>query len=92
MSSIVEYTDAKSPDNLYPRRIVSPRKSGPCCFSDMELVGEPHFEGRWVFQYRRCRQCGFTVRVILRQVPDDVLMAEVRKEFATLFMRSVPDY
>jgi len=58
----------------------------------MELVGEPHFEGRWAFQYRRCRQCGFTVRVILRQVPDDALMAEVRKEFATLFMRSVAHY
>jgi hypothetical protein len=58
----------------------------------MELVGEPHSEGRWVFQYRRCRRCGFAVRVILRQVPDDTLMAEVRKEFATLFMRRVPDY
>ncbi|MBP1776368.1 MAG: hypothetical protein H6Q86_2378 [candidate division NC10 bacterium] len=92
MSSIVEYTDGKPAENLYPRRIVSPRKSGPCCFSDMELVGEPHSEGRWVFQYRRCRRFGFAVRVIQRQVPDDTLMAEVRKEFATLFMRRVPDY
>jgi hypothetical protein len=92
MCSIVTYTDRKPAQNLYPRRIVSPRMSGPCCFSDMELVGEPHSEGRWVFQYRRCRTCGFTVRVILRQVPDDALMAEVRKEFATLFMRSVPEY
>jgi hypothetical protein len=92
MSSIVEYTDRKPPADLYPKRIISPRKSGPCCFSDMELVGEPHVEGRWVFQYRRCRRCGFAVRVILRQVPDDALLAEVRREFATLFMRSVPDY
>lgn len=92
MSSIVKYTDRAPAGNLYPRRIVSPRKSSPCCFSDMVLVGEPHSEGRWVFQYRRCRRCGFTVRVILRPIPDDALMAEVRKEFATLFMRSVPDY
>ena len=92
MSSIVEYTDAKPAENLYPRRIVSPRKSGPCCFSDMELVGDPHADGRWVFQYRRCRRCGFTVRVILRQIPDDGLMADVRRDFATLFMRRAPDY
>jgi hypothetical protein len=92
MSSIVEYTDAKPAENLYPRRIVSPRKSGACCFSDMELVGEPHSEDRWVFQYRRCRRCGFTVRVILRQVPDYALMAEVRMDFATLFVRRAPGY
>ena len=92
MSSIVKYTDRAPAENLYPRRIVSPRKSGPCCFSDMELVGEPHSEGRWVFQYRRCRRCGFTVRVILRQIPDDALMAEVRREFTALFMRKVPEY
>ena len=92
MSSIVEYTDGKPAENLYPRRIVSPRKSGPCCFSDMAPVGEPHSEGRWVFQYRRCRSCGFTVRVILRQIRDDALMADVRREFATLFMRRVPEY
>jgi hypothetical protein len=91
MSSIVKYTDRKPAENLYPRRIVSPRKWGPCCFSDMELVGEPQSEGRWVFQYRRCRRCGFTVRVILRQIPDDALMAEVRREFTTLFMRRVPE-
>jgi len=92
MSSIVKYTDRAPAENLYPRRIVSPRKSRPCCFSDMELVGEPHSEGRWVFQYRRCRRCGFTVRVILRQIPDDALMAEVRREFTALFMRKVPEY
>jgi hypothetical protein len=91
MSSIVEYTDGKPAENLYPRRIVSPRKSGLCCFSDMELVGESHSDGRWVFQDRRCRRCGFTVRVILREVPDNALMAEVRRAFATLFMRRAPD-
>ena len=92
MSSIVEYTDGKPVANVYPKRIISPRLSGPCCFSDMELVGEPNWEGRWVFQYRRCRSCGFTERVILRQIPDDALMAKVRKEFAALFLRSAPEF
>lgn len=92
MSSIVEYADAKPAKNLYPRQIVSPRKSSPCCFSDMELVDEPHSEERWVFQYGRCRLCGFTVRVIPRQIPDDALMAEVRRECATVFVRRAPDY
>jgi hypothetical protein len=92
MSSIVEYTDRKPAENRYPIRIVSPRKSGACCFSDMEMVGETHTEGRWEFQYRRCRRCGFAVRVILREIPDSALMAEVRREFATLFARRSPDY
>jgi hypothetical protein len=92
MSSIVKYTDAKPAENRYPERIISPRKSGACCFSDMEMVGETHAEGRWVFQYRRCRKCGFAVRVILRQIPDDELMAAVRKDFANLFVRRPPDF
>jgi hypothetical protein len=91
MSTIVEYVDGKPPKNLYPKRIVSPRRSGPCCFSDMEMVGAPHSEGRWVFQYRRCRRCGFTVRVILRQIPDFSLINEVRKILATSFVRNVPE-
>jgi hypothetical protein len=45
-----------------------------------------------VFQYRRCRKCGFAVRVILRQIPDDELMAAVRKDFANLFVRRPPDF
>ena len=40
MPTIVEYTDRKQPENLYPQRIISPPRSGPCCFSDMEEIGE----------------------------------------------------
>lgn len=90
MPTIVEYTDRKPPNNLYPKRIVSPCRSGPCCFSDMEMVGASHSEGRWVFQYRRCRRCGFTVRVILREIPDFSLINDVRKILATSFVRKVP--
>jgi hypothetical protein len=57
----------------------------------MEEVGTAQREGRWVFQYRRCRQCGFTVRVILREVPDAVRADELRRILAHAFVRNVPD-
>ncbi len=91
MPTIVTYTDREPAANRYPQRIVSPSRPGPCCFSDMEEVGTARQEGRWVFQYRRCRQCGFTVRVILREIPDTVLAEQLRQILATAFVRNVPD-
>ena len=91
MSTIVTYTDRKPAANRYPHRIVSPCRPGPCCFTDMEEVGPARQEGRWVFQYRRCRQCGFTVRVIVREIPDAVLAAELRQILATAFQRNSPE-
>jgi hypothetical protein len=44
-----------------------------------------------VYQYRRCRQCGFAVRVILREIPDAALVAGLRETLAHAFMRNVPD-
>jgi hypothetical protein len=92
MATIVEYTDQKEPQNLYPERIVSPSHSGPCCFSDMEEIGTSRQEVRWVYLYKRCRTCGFTVRVILHEVPDAVLLAELRRTLETAFQRNVPDF
>lgn len=91
MATIIRYTDREPPTNEYPQRIVSPPRPGPCCFSDMEEVGSTETEVRWMFQYRRCRQCGFTVRVILREIPDSVLAEELRRTLATSFVRKVPD-
>jgi hypothetical protein len=91
MATIVEYTDQKRPKNQYPERIISPIRSGPCCFSDMEEIGKPQEDSRWVFQYKRCRKCGFTVRVILREIPDAALAAELRRTLANSFVRNVPD-
>jgi hypothetical protein len=91
LASIVEYTDQKKPKNAYPARIISPLRSGPCCFTDMEEIGMPQEEGRWVFQYRRCKKCGFAVRVILREIPNEALAAELRKTLANSFVRNVPD-
>ena len=91
MPTIVKYTDREQAVNEYPQRIVSPSRSGPCCFTDMNEVGPAQEDGRWVIQYRRCRTCGFTVRVVLRELPDAALAAELRHILATAFMRNVPD-
>jgi hypothetical protein len=91
MPTIVEYTNQKRPRNLYPERIISPPRSGPCCFTDMQEIGELQEEGRWVYQYKRCRKCGFAVRVILREIPDAALAAELRKILANSFVRNVPE-
>jgi hypothetical protein len=91
MPTIVTYTDREPARNQYPQRIVSPSRPGPCCFTDMAEVGPAQHEGRWEFQYRRCRQCGFTVRVLLREIPDAALAQELRQILARAFVRNVPD-
>ena len=91
LATIVEYTDQKPAKNQFPQRIVSPVRSGPCCFTDMEEVGEPQEDGRWVFQYKRCKKCGFSLRVILREIPDAALASELRKILANSFVRNVPE-
>jgi len=53
MPTIVEYTDQQPPRNRYPHRIISPPRAGGCCFSDMEELGTPQEDARWVYQYRR---------------------------------------
>ncbi len=63
MATIVEYTLSKSPLNAYPRRIISPPFPSPCCAEAMVLVGKREEDGPWRYQYKRCRVCGFTVRV-----------------------------
>jgi hypothetical protein len=45
---------------------------------------------RWVFLYGAAA-VGFTVRVILRELPDTALAAELRQILATAFVRNVPD-
>ncbi len=91
MGSIVEYTDQRPPANRYPRRIISPSRSGPCCFSNMEELGTPQEDWRWVYQYRRCRQCGFAVRVILREIPDAALITRLREGLTRMFVRNIPE-
>jgi hypothetical protein len=90
MATIVEYTDRKPPQNRYPKKIVSPTRSGPCCYSEMEEIGMPQETEQWEFRYKRCRKCGFTIRVILRQRPDAALAARLRETLAHAFQRNIP--
>ena len=89
MATIVEYADDKAPQNLYPYRIISPSRSGPCCFSDMEEIGGSRRDERWMYQYKRCRTCGFTVRVIVCGLPD-LLLASNCELLAAAFQRNAP--
>jgi hypothetical protein len=91
VATIVEYTDQKPSRDRYPHQIISPSRSGVCCFSDMEWLGVPQTDGRCMVQYRRCRQCGFAVQVILREIPDATLVADLPEVLAHSFMRNFPD-
>jgi hypothetical protein len=57
----------------------------------MADIGPPKTDARWVYQYRGCRQCGFAVRVILREIPDAALVVSLRESLARSFMRNVPE-
>ncbi len=92
MATLVEYTNRKRPQNLYPKRIISPPHSGPCCFTDMQVVGRVEQDGQWEYRYRRCRTCGFTVRVILRQIPDEALIRSLRDTLENSFKRNLPNF
>jgi hypothetical protein len=92
MPTIVEYANTKAPLSQYPHRIISPPHACPCCFSDTEGIGSVQHTDRWVYPYKRCRACGFTVRLVVRAIPDAVLLASVRKILSTAFIRNIPDY
>jgi hypothetical protein len=57
----------------------------------MEALGKPQEDERWVYQYRRCRKCGFAVRVIIREIPDTTLVAGLRETLARSFVRTIPE-
>ncbi len=87
MPTIVTYTDDQPPLNQFPQRIVSPTRPGPCCFSAMEALGAVRRQERWEYAYRRCRTCGFTVRVFVRSLPDQAQFAKLQKLFASVLTR-----
>lgn len=88
MTTIVEYTEEKAPKNRYPERIVSPPHPGPCCMTNMEQIGGREQDGRVVFRYKRCRRCGFTVRLVLKEIPDADLLADLRETLGKAFVRT----
>ncbi len=92
MATIVEYTDQQAPCNEFPTRIVSPTKSSSCCFAQMDVLGDLQREGQWEYRYKRCRTCGYTVRFVLRELPNEALIQELRNILAVSFQRNVPDF
>ncbi len=88
LRSIVEYREGAAPCNDYPARIVSPPRAAGCCALSMVTVGDPAQENGWLFQYRRCPWCGFTVRRILRELPDEALLGKLRRALAQSFVRN----
>lgn len=70
-ATIVEYTDERPPENLYPERIVSPTKGRACCAGNMEQIGGVTREETRAYFYRRCRACGYTVRHFVSAPPPD---------------------
>ncbi len=80
MGSIVQYDERKAAVNAYPDRIISPTHPSNCCSFGMEQVGNKEEDGNWLYVYKRCRTCGYTVRhflmmspAALRQMRDDIL-------------------
>ena len=57
----------------------------------MEWLDAPQRDVRWVYQDRRCRRCGFAVRVILCEIPGTTLMNSLREELARSVLRNVPE-
>ncbi len=84
MPTIVTYTDAYPPLNDFPQRTTHP---SPCCFAAMEVLGPACREEHWEYAYRRCRTCGFTVRLIVRYVLDQAEIAKLQKLFASVLSR-----
>jgi hypothetical protein len=70
VKSIITYTRELKPQNLYPKRIISPPAPNKCCPTRMEILGRPRVDehGRR-FCYKRCRVCGFALRYFLEPVP-----------------------
>lgn len=69
MASIVEYDERKAARNSYPKQIVSPPQPSQCCSSNMEQIGEVEEDGNWLYVYKRCGVCGYTVRHFLMLSP-----------------------
>ena len=69
MKSIILYTRELKPQNLYPKRIISPPAPNKCCPGRMEVLGRPRLdEQSRRFYYKRCKVCGFALRHFLDPV------------------------
>ena len=81
MSSIVQYRTDKPPANRWPKVIISPPGPSACCATMMDRVGDVQQDGRYLFQYRRCVRCGYTVKAAVRAIPDLQLVRSLQDDF-----------
>ncbi len=61
--TIVEYSISEEVLVDYPYRIVSPPHPSSCCVSGMDELGNVHYGEEGPYTYKRCRGCGYTVRL-----------------------------
>jgi hypothetical protein len=57
----------------------------------MVSVGTPQADSRWVFQYRRCERCGFTVRRVVRELFEEAERVKLRLALAHTFVREAEE-
>lgn len=92
VKTVVEYTDKKQAGIVARKdgffRIISPTHPGPCCSTHTEPIGELQREYDYEFVVVRCKRCGYTTKKILRPIPNEALLAEVRKDIANFGSRS----
>jgi len=63
LRNIIRYTDEESPQNGYPKRIVSPMLPSECCSEEnREIVGNARVVDGFKFCYKICKTCGHAVR------------------------------
>ena len=67
--TIVECSSSKEVYVDYPNRIVSPPHPGDCCFTRMDMLGEVQWGDQGPYLYKRCVDCGYTVRFFPGQGP-----------------------
>ena len=61
--NIIVYTHTEEPQNDFPRKIISPPTSSPCCNDQNRIsVGTPKEVDGFKFQYRICEECGHAVK------------------------------
>ncbi len=90
MPTIVTYSDTHPPVDHFPDCISSPTHASPCCTANMDTLGHLGREDRFEYTYRRCRTCGFTVRGIVRYLPDERRLADLRRLLATTLTKGMP--
>ena len=98
LQTVVTYSDTVPPAVEFGPRtagepltllsVVSPTREAPCCSSHTVVIGTIVANRRFSYQYSRCTVCGFTVRQVVKALPDPELVAQLREQLKTSFTRN----